>query len=138
MILEEAIYYRMANYDDLEDLIGTRIYPGAIPQDAELPAIAYQRIDHETWLTHGGPSGLARSVVQITIAAEEYSDLKDVSDAVRDCWSGYHGLVGTTVDSLLISLAQVGAYQDIAGQQIDRIRESAIGQTIEIDIIHAE
>ena len=44
MFIEEAVFYHLTNDADVTAIIGTRAFPNAIPQDADLPAMAYQVI----------------------------------------------------------------------------------------------
>lgn len=134
LTIEEAFYQRTNADATLGNLIDGRLYPGAIPQEVPLPAVAYAQTDYEQWLTHSGPSGLARSVVTVTLAAYEYSSLKAIREVLRDCWTGFAGLIGDTVDSLRIAYARIDNSQDMP---IDKI-ENALGMTVEIVIIYYE
>lgn len=73
---------------------GARIYPNVVPQDAGLPAIAYQRISSYRRAVHGSPASLARPRVQLTLLAESYSQVKALAAATREALDGYVGTVG--------------------------------------------
>jgi hypothetical protein len=133
--IEEAITQRMSTYAGLAALTGARVYPGAVPENVTLPAISYQKVSSQPLLTHSGPSGWARSSVQITIAGDEYAEKKAVAEQVRKCWDGYAGTIAlSTVSSLAIGLARVDDRSDIDEASVT----AALGERIDVTFIHAE
>jgi hypothetical protein len=133
--LEEAIYTRMSAYAGLAALVDDRIYPGAVPEDIERPAISFQKVSNQPLLTHSGPSGWARSSVQFTIAADDYSGKKAVAEQVRKCWDGYAGTVALgTTDSVAIGLARIDDRSDIDEASVT----AALGERVDVTFIHAE
>jgi len=94
MRLEEALYAHLSGDADVAALVGDRIYPLLVPQDADLPALAYQRISGVPIYAHDGPPGLARARVQITCLGRSYSEAKDLAARVRAALSGYRGTMG--------------------------------------------
>lgn len=73
-------------------LVGTRVYPNFEPQDAALPAVAYQAI--------GGPSGeighnrereFRQLRIMYTVTAATYASAKAVAAAIRTALWGYRG-----------------------------------------------
>jgi hypothetical protein len=78
-------------------LVGTRLYPAPIPQDAVLPALAYQLISQPGQYAHdAGDIGLRRSRVQVTAQASDYAGIRALLDTVDAAISGYRGVVGDT------------------------------------------
>jgi hypothetical protein len=78
-------------------LIGTRLYPLRIPQDAALPAVSYQLISQPGHYAHAeGDVGLRRSRVQLTVQANDYARMRSVLAALSDAVSGYRGTTGST------------------------------------------
>lgn len=134
LTLEEAFYQYTIADNDIGELIDVRLYPGDIPQEVELPAMAYQRTDYEQWLAHSGPSGLARAVISVTIAAYEYATLKEIRAALLARWAGYSGAIGDTLASLRIGLARIENEQDIPVEKI----ENALGLSLDVAIIYYE
>lgn len=100
--IEEAVYYKMVNDADLAELVGTRVYPLYVPQDAAMPAIAYQKISSQKYQAHDGSSHLARSRFQLTVEADDYATAKETATAVKACWDSFAGYVGTTASGLTI------------------------------------
>ena len=83
-----AIYDILKNNSGVSALVGTRIYPLAIPQDATLPAIQYQKISSRGYYTHDGEAAV-RSRIQISAVAETYEAADDIAGAIQSCLSGY-------------------------------------------------
>jgi hypothetical protein len=75
-------------------------YPVLVPQNAALPAWAYQRIPTSAeLLAHGGPTGLVTDRLQITVQGdtegnEPYSKAVTQAEAIRAMLDGYKGLMG--------------------------------------------
>lgn len=94
MAIESALYSLVTGNAAVKNLISTRFYPNAIPQNAELPAAAYQVISTERDYNHGGQSSIATPRLQITVEAASYGSAIAVCAAIRACLSGYKGTVG--------------------------------------------
>lgn len=77
-------------------LIGTRMYPALIPQDAVLPALAYQQISEPGLYSHEGDVGLMVVRMQFTAQATSYASARAVLDALRAVLTGYSGTVNNT------------------------------------------
>lgn len=102
MTLETEIYSRLVDYSGMSALVGTRIYPVAIPQNAALPAVCFQRITSVPEHAFGSDAGVRRTRVQVTIVAEQLAktgQAVDVAAKVILALSRYRG--GTIQDSLL-------------------------------------
>lgn len=90
--LEAGLYALLAADGTVSGLIGTRIYPAVIPQNIDLPAIAYQLIGApDRYYAHDGAVGLARKRIQISSVADTYAAMKSLAVAVRGALSGYQG-----------------------------------------------
>ena len=92
--LEEAVYSRLTGNAGVSALVSTRVYPNKIPQEAALPALAYQRISARRVKAHAAPTGLARVRVQVTCVSRSYSEVKALAAAVRTAMQGVMGSVG--------------------------------------------
>lgn len=93
--IEASLYTILSGAGGVTALAGTRIYPLLIPQEAALPALAYQRISGRRTMAHDGPITLTRARVQITCVAETYSQAKSLAAAVQAALDGYRGTVGS-------------------------------------------
>lgn len=103
MTIEAGLYAHLLTDSGVTALVGTRIYPLLVPQDADLPAIAYQRISGPRDHTHDGSSGLAFARMQLTFVASSYDDAKSLGEAVRAAIDGHKGSMGdVTVGACLL------------------------------------
>lgn len=103
MTIEEGLYELLTMDTAVAALVGTRIYPLLVPQDADLPAMAYQRISGPRDHTHSGASGLAMARMQLTYLASSYAAVKALAEAVRAALDGLRGSMGeVTVGSCML------------------------------------
>jgi len=93
MKIEEALFLHLKSY--MTDLVGTRIYPLALPQGSTLPAVTYQKVSQVRNRTLGN-SGLkiARARFQISCWAASYADVKEMAERVKSVLQDYNGLMG--------------------------------------------
>ncbi len=94
MTIEKALYTYLSTHAGLSTLIGTRIYPMMIAQEAAMPAVAYQLIDDLP--VH---SGIADLIVHA--ARFQFS-----------CWGG--GTSGYT-NACAVAVQVKSALQDFSG-----------------------
>lgn len=102
---------------------GSRIYPNVIPQDATMPAIAYQRIDGPRVMEHEGASGLTFARIQYSCTAASYSAAKALLHQVRAALNGFTGTMGTggvTVEHCIVK-NEVDGYNEVADKQVIRL-----------------
>ena len=94
MVIEEAVVYHAQNDGDVAAIIETRIYPNVIPQDASLPALAYQVISRPGLMAHDGPPGYAWPRFQFTAQADDFDQVVDLMNKLRIAFDGFKGLMG--------------------------------------------
>lgn len=92
-LIEEALKTLITTGPAFVTLAGLAVYPGHIPQDAPLPAVAYQVVTSESNPTHDGAGKLMMRHVQFTIDAKAYSEVKAIAVALRVRLDGYRGTV---------------------------------------------
>lgn len=103
MTLEAGIYAHLIADSGVAALVATRIYPLLVPQDATLPALAYQRISGPRDHAHTGATGLAFARMQLTYVAASYNEAKSLGEAVRAAMDGLKGSMGAvTVGACLL------------------------------------
>lgn len=88
-------YSKLSGEATITALVGLRIYPNVIPQDATLPAIAYQTISRAGVMAHDGATGLAWQRIQTTIVADSSTGAEAVAEACRKVLDGFRGTVGS-------------------------------------------
>jgi hypothetical protein len=80
---------------DVAALVGVRIYPGVLPDDAELPAIVYNVVGGERVGSLLGDSGAGRPVYQVDAYAVLREDAAEIHAAVRAALRALHHPAGT-------------------------------------------
>lgn len=78
MATESDLYSDLTGDAGVSAVVGSRVYPGVLPDTASYPAIAY-RVISATVI--GGVCKARR--VQVDVYAQTYSDVKDGRDAVE-------------------------------------------------------
>jgi hypothetical protein len=96
--LEKALYAQLVGWEYLSGLMGQRVFPVVIPEDAELPAVAYQRISGPRLLAHDGPTGLAEGRVQVTVVGTSYAEAKEIAAGIRSRLEGRRGILGNACE----------------------------------------
>lgn len=91
MSIETALYSYLTSYAGLTALVGDRIYPLVIPEQAGLPAIAYQRISTRITYSHDGDSELDRTRFQFACVAKTAKEAREVAEQVVAALSAYSG-----------------------------------------------
>ena len=124
--IEESLVDRLADTGAVTTLVGSRIYPNMIPQDAALPALAYQKISGVRNKFHDGP-GYARSRVQMTARAATYASAKTVINAVRVALEGFRGLLGGSTGANVYEISIDG--------EVDGFDQAAGHSTVRMDLI---
>jgi hypothetical protein len=106
LLVEEAVSLILRADAGLAGLVGTRIYPGVLPQTVTYPALVYRLNDREHTI-HMEPrhaTGLTRSEMILFSTGKNYADGKRVNEAVRLALYGFRGTVGTVPDTLDIQV----------------------------------
>jgi hypothetical protein len=105
LLHEEALVIILKNDPGLTALVGSRIYPGVLPQLVVFPAIAYRLTnrEHMERLEQRGSAGLVRSTFRLYSCSKgtsgvssAYGETKKVDAAVIQCLLGFHGTVSNT------------------------------------------
>jgi len=98
MTLRTVVYDRCVAHAGIAALVGTRVYPDRLPEDATYPAITYLAPVSEsgaTYHTHDGAGGRKESRVQFSSYAATGDGADALADQVRAAWDGYQN--GCTV-----------------------------------------
>jgi hypothetical protein len=93
MLIEEALKTLITTDSRFISVIGANLYPLIIPEDAKLPAIAFQEITSKFSIRHDGPGDLVTTQIQFTIEGDSYRSAKIAAKTVRSIIDGYRGIV---------------------------------------------
>ena len=94
MLAAEALVFLLQSNTGVATMVGGRVYPQLVPQTAERPAIAYQRISHIPEYSHSGFSSLARTRFQLTLEGNTHMEALSLALAVRRALGGKTNTVG--------------------------------------------
>lgn len=114
-MIEDALYSLLSGTAALTALVGARIMPTELTQDAAFPALVYQRISGVRDHGLSGATGLVESRFQLDAYAEPsatssgYRTAVSVIDAARAGVSAYRGTVaGTLIHGIFIDSQRDG------------------------------
>lgn len=80
MAVYATLFNRATTHPGLSALIGTRFYPGALPQNATLPAVTYRQISGPDT---AGTTGVSHPRYQFDCWGSTYIDASNVADQVE-------------------------------------------------------
>lgn len=99
--------------------ITMRVYPGTVPQNAELPLIFYVKVSGERDQSLTGPTGLAHPRFQIEAWAETYAAAKGLANVIRTAIDGKSFEIGSdSVLSILIQSERDFSEPDISAHRV--------------------
>lgn len=98
-----ALYARLNGDAALSALVGTRTYPGLVPQDQVLPMVAFVRVDESEDELMGGDADIEQTGYEVTSFGSDYDSCEAVHEAVRNALRRFRGTSGgvEVVDCLL-------------------------------------
>lgn len=111
MDLSDALYAHLIRDVTLSALLGTRIFPIARPQEAELPAVVYRLAGSNRDYVQEGWTGRSYPIYQMHVHATTYSSGRDVATALVDALMTFQGDGALTCSR---SYAEAGAEGYIA------------------------
>lgn len=89
--LREAVRSRLLESPGVTDLVDDRVFFGAIPQSARLPAVTYAVISRTTGHNLRGADGVSASLVQVSVWSTKQADCAALAEAIRDRFDGFQG-----------------------------------------------
>jgi hypothetical protein len=85
-------------------MVDDRIYPNSLPQDTELPAIAYQGFARRRHKSHSGPSHLGERYFDVRCWGANYTAASALAKAAGDALDCYEGTIaGEEVQVALVT-----------------------------------
>ncbi|MCK4624072.1 MAG: DUF3168 domain-containing protein [Phycisphaerae bacterium] len=95
-MIEDAIYYLLANDATVAGLVGTRIFPGYAKEGTAVPYIVYSRISADHDESTEGSSGLGIARYQFSCVDDSMRGIAALAEAVRKELQDYTGTVAST------------------------------------------
>jgi hypothetical protein len=96
-MIEQGLYTVLTGDSGVVALCSTRVYPGVIPQDEDLPAIAYQLTTQDRPKAHSGGLGIVISELEVAAVAETYAAAKELGAAIVTAVERSRCVWGSTV-----------------------------------------
>lgn len=94
MSIEASIYSYLTSQASITNLVSTRVYPVALPENPTLPAIRYTLISSPHEHNLEGLS-LKRARVQFDCWSEDHSETIDIAAALLSLLDTFQGTMGT-------------------------------------------
>lgn len=111
MSVETVLYDRGRAHAGLSALIGTRLYPGVLPQKCTYPAVNYSRVFASRVSAMGADTGLVRARFQFDIWADTYAVARAIAEQVRLCYQRWSNTAGTVIQDIYF-VGEVDLYED--------------------------
>lgn len=132
MRAEKVVYTLLAGSAAVTGLVGTKIYPGRIPQNTTMPAVSYELVSGVDIAPINAQAGgvLLRSRVQVNVLARTYAEVKTIQEAIRGALLFKSGLIA--------GVRVIGIMRDLIGPDE---RDDELGlylQGIDYLLIHDE
>jgi hypothetical protein len=88
---DNTIEVAFASY--AEAVAGVPLYPVLVPQNAPLPAIAYQVVSDQQTIYHTGKSDFYKIRFQLSVVGASYKDAVSLRDFLRNELDGFTGIM---------------------------------------------
>lgn len=95
MRAEQVVYTLLTGNAAVAALVGTKVYPGLIPQSTAMPAVSYELVSGVEILPINAQAGgvILRSRVQVSVLARTYAEVKIIQEAIRGALLFKSGLI---------------------------------------------
>jgi hypothetical protein len=139
MIIGKALYSILSGDSGLSALVGTRIYPELIEQEADLPAICYALDSTTPNPTKDSTSTVDQNNFRVFCVAKGYAECIDIGEAVRAALDRNGGsIAGVEVASINFKSSDIERDFDQGVYVIDQgytARVLRIGQAPEVNLV---
>lgn len=93
MNIAPAVYDLLRNDATVSGIVGTRIYPDQVPQNAPYPALVHYKTDVEQAAFKSGPTTNYKIRWQVDVYSEKYGQSADLAAAIKNVLDLYSGTV---------------------------------------------
>ena len=112
MALSTAIYTILHNNATVAAVVGTRIYPGIVPENVALPCIVYEIDNIVPTLTNTTDLNLDDCTVTVTVMSTKHADTETYAGYIRTALYRYQGTVDSERVEDIEYQSQSAGYQD--------------------------
>jgi len=130
MDLSDALYAHLIRDITLSALVGTRIYPIARPQEAELPAVVYRLSGTNRDYVQQGWTGRSYPIYQLHVHASSYSSGRDVAAAIVASLLAFQGGEALTCPRSYAEMGAEGYMPELLEFRFDVMAEFEIQEVV--------
>ena len=116
MDAEQALVMHLLNDSALTALVGDRVFPLAIPQDEQVPAIVYQKISAPRTLSVSGDSSANSTRMQLSCYAETFGQAKQIAQVLYNSVDVFRGQLGGRVKAAVLMADSRDDYEPDTGR----------------------
>ncbi len=106
-MIEEDLRNHLLNNESISDHIDTRLYPGWIPKDAQMPSVAFLMISGN----RHHDIDVAYPRYQFSVFSKRYSEAKRISDEIINSLQRFKGIMGSTEIIQIVFQNQYDQYE---------------------------
>lgn len=101
MDIEQALVAHLLSDEKITSIIQDRLFPLAVPQDEDVPAIVYQRISSPRTLTLTGESA-SNPRIQLSCYAKTFGQAKQMAITLYNSLDFFRGKLGNKTKSAVL------------------------------------
>lgn len=111
-MIEHALFSILSNDAGVTALVGSRIYPIMLPQNATFPCASYSTDEGQEDDTFDGQGTFQQINIEVDAWAKTHAEMLTVGGAIKAALKNYSGTVsGVTIDKIRIE-SSVCVYED--------------------------
>lgn len=115
MDIEPALVAHILSDEKITSIIQDRLFPLAVPQDEDVPAIVYQQISSPRTLTLTGESA-SHSRIQLSCYAKTFSQAKQMAITLYNSLDFFRGNLGNKTKSAVLMADSRDDYEPETGR----------------------
>jgi len=115
MDIEQALVAHLLSDEKITSIIQDRLFPLAVPQDEDVPAIVYQRISSPRTLTLTGESA-SNPRIQLSCYAKTFGQAKQMAITLYNSLDFFRGELGNKTKSAVLMADSRDDYEPETGR----------------------
>lgn len=111
MTVEADLFSRLTGFSDLAAFVNNKVYPVALPQGIEYPAISYFRVSGQRISAMGIDTGLVRARFQFDIWASDFDSTVTIAKQVLNALQRYRGTNTVEIVEIFVLPGEADTYE---------------------------
>lgn len=116
MDIEPALVAHILSDEKITSIIQDRLFPLAVPQDEDVPAIVYQQISSPRTLSVSGDSSANSTRIQLSVYADTFGKAKQIAQVLFDSLDTFRGKLGGRVKAAVLMADSRDDYEPETGR----------------------